>query len=82
MVDTASILREVKANLAKLESCTKHRFHISERYDSGWPKAFTCDHCGGTVRSDFVRAYSQGYAAHGGDITDVFPEAYIKLEQV
>lgn len=57
MIDTKAILVEVKANMAKLESCPRHDF---QRNENKLFSKFRCSVCGGTVDSITVHWYKKG----------------------
>lgn len=49
-IDTDEIIREVKANMARLEGCAgPHRFVPHERYPSGMVRKYRCELCQGTI---------------------------------
>jgi hypothetical protein len=68
--DILSIWAEAKANVAKLDTCPRHRF-TSTPVKLG--DKFICLACGGTVGLTDLGNYIRGYRAHGGDADDIWP---------
>ena len=68
------MLAEIRANQAKLDSCTAHRFDQTE-YEK-LPRLgmkLTCVRCSGTMRTIDIGYYIKGYEAHGGSANDIWP---------
>jgi hypothetical protein len=69
--DAARIWEQVKANSAKLNGCSAHRFR------GGAPaigKKMVCFNCKGEIGLPEIGTYIAGYIAAGGDAADVWPE--------
>lgn len=55
--EAREILAEVKANIAKLQSCQRHEF---DQMDGSQFAKFRCRHCGGIARGVEVVWYRRG----------------------
>ena len=64
------ILREIKENTKRLESCERHKFN-DERIPPR--NKHKCLNCGGVLDGREVMAYIAGYEAGGGDCNDIYP---------
>lgn len=73
-IDAKALLSEVRANIAKLDACPRHRFSGPVVFG----KRSTCDHCGGTISNSDVHHYAAGYVAAGGDRLDILPNEKVK----
>lgn len=68
-IDADEIIREVRENQAKLNSCAgPHDFQPSQKYESGMTKKYACLKCHGTVTVSDRNWYVRGLA-HGSRIT-------------
>ena len=69
------LLKEIKANHARLNSCAKHAFGtvIGDRSGGYSPRQNmrTCQHCGGTMEDSQIIIYAKGYKAAGGNPDDI-----------
>lgn len=59
-----------RENHATRDSCQLHKFNPAE-YKHG--KSPVCLNCGAWVSAQRVYGYIEGYAAHGGDVNDIWP---------
>lgn len=69
--DIQKIWDEVKANLAKLQSCPRHLVD-----PPGEPKMgikLTCQVCGGVIGLAAISEYIRGYEAAGKSADDIWP---------
>ncbi|EGR3070227.1 hypothetical protein DMW20_11740 [Vibrio parahaemolyticus] len=64
-----SILKEIRQNTKKLNSCDVHKFH-GEKLPFG--NKYTCLKCGGEMKGHEVLWYITGYEAAGGDANDIY----------
>lgn len=69
-IDTAAILKQVKANRRLVDGCKLHRFEA--RNIKPFHKA-TCLACGGEMGLVQIGFYIKGYEAGGGKADDVWP---------
>lgn len=69
--DVKQIFEDVKANIAKLLACKRHRFTAGVRPAFG--QKLTCQECGGTMGLMSAGEYIRGYEAAGGNADDVWP---------
>lgn len=67
------LLREVRANTAKLDACPRHLLRPVPPHSSHGRLELLCDHCGGRLRSMEAGQYVRGYVAAGGNAEDVWP---------
>lgn len=65
------ILKEIKENSKKLDSCKKHFFEQGRVVPVG--NKYTCSNCGGLMKGESVMYYIHGYEARGGDCNDIYP---------
>jgi hypothetical protein len=61
---------QVKANIARLSACKRHRFeatsvHLGQKHP--------CLECGGKISLTDLGQYIAGYEAHGGSADDIWP---------
>lgn len=69
------IFREARANQGRLRSCPRHRF--DEPVDAAnLRQQPMCIECGGEMRRTDVLVYADGYAAAGGDRSDIWPQMW------
>lgn len=73
--EAAGLLKEIKANHAKLNSCAKHEFGkvVGDRTNGYSPRQNmrTCQQCGGTMEDRDIVLYAKGYKAAGGNPDDI-----------
>lgn len=66
MIDTKEILKEIRENMARLESCAgPHNFSIDATPKKPLFKKWTCSKCGGTIDAINRTWYERGLK-HGG----------------
>lgn len=70
MINTESILAQVKDNHRKLWACKRHRFSVSE---VRLGQKITCEECGGQMGLTEIGSYIRGYIAAGKPSTDIWP---------
>lgn len=72
MIDFNSkqILKEIRENRAKLDSCAKHKFDLGEPPFKLASKA-VCLNCGGKEALTAIGDYCKGYKAAGGNPNDI-----------
>ena len=61
---------EVRANRARLDACSRHRFSV-ETVKLG--QKLVCDACGGQMSLIDVGNYIRGYQAAGASASDIWP---------
>lgn len=73
--EAANLLKEIKANHAKLNSCSKHEFGkvIGDRTNgySTRQNMRTCSRCDGKMDDSQIILYAKGYKAAGGNPDDI-----------
>lgn len=69
-LDSAAIMKMIKENHSRLDSCKRHLFDFTD-YKVGKFKTMKCEICGGEMRPLEAGIYGKGYAASGNPITDV-----------
>ena len=69
------LMKQIKANHAKLNSCAKHEFGKVVGDRSGGPSPRhnmrICQQCGGTMEDRDVIIYAKGYKAAGGNPDEI-----------
>lgn len=66
------LMRRIRENSKRLESCGKHNFGLCPSADELWRvRDLMCLNCGGKMEKLQAVRYAEGYAAAGGDINDV-----------
>lgn len=72
MIDSKALLAEVKANIARLNSCDRHLFAQGDHIRHPRHR-IPCRKCGGEMQLVDIGNYIRGYEAAGGDVNDVWP---------
>lgn len=73
-IDTKSILKEVQANLRRLESCARHRFGPLGDEARSLLAKHTCLACGGEISHRELLFYVRGARDFGADPREIVPD--------
>jgi ribosomal protein L44E len=65
-IDVKELMRDIKDNHKKIDSCSKHDFSIDATPDKKFSKMYRCNNCGGEVQATTKRWY-EIILEHGKD---------------